>query len=175
MSHDAYEGRPLGWLLALLIAIFGLIAGDMVTDYGSGTTPLHLLVELGVMALSLAGVAVLWGRFRAARKTVTALERDIEAARREAERWRGEAGELLGGLAAAIDRQFARWNLTSAEREIGFLLLQGLSHKEIAAARATSERTVREQARAVYQKGALSGRSALAAFFLGDLNRAARE
>ena len=48
-------------------------------------------------------------------------------------------------------------------------MLKGLSLKEIAALRSTSERTVREQARAVYRKSGLSGRSALAAFFLEDL------
>jgi DNA-binding NarL/FixJ family response regulator len=49
------------------------------------------------------------------------------------------------------------------------LLLKGLSHKEIAAVRSTSERTIREQARAVYRKAGLPGRSALSAFFLEDL------
>lgn len=49
------------------------------------------------------------------------------------------------------------------------LLLKGLSTKEIAAVRASSERTVREQARSIYSKGGLTGRSALSAFFLEDL------
>jgi len=49
------------------------------------------------------------------------------------------------------------------------MLLKGLSHKEIAAMRQTSERTIREQARAVYRKSGLAGRSSLAAFFLEDL------
>jgi DNA-binding NarL/FixJ family response regulator len=48
-------------------------------------------------------------------------------------------------------------------------LLRGLSHKEIALERDTSERSVRQQARAVYQKAGLAGRSALAAFFLDDV------
>ena len=49
------------------------------------------------------------------------------------------------------------------------MLLKGLSHKEIAVVRDTSERTVREQSRAVYRKSGLSGRSSFAAFFLEDL------
>jgi len=40
---------------------------------------------------------------------------------------------------------------------------------EIAAARATSERTIRAQARSIYAKAGLSGRAALSAFFLEDL------
>jgi DNA-binding NarL/FixJ family response regulator len=35
--------------------------------------------------------------------------------------------------------------------------------------RAGSERTVREHARAIYQKAGLTGRAALSAFFLEDL------
>lgn len=69
----------------------------------------------------------------------------------------------------AIDRQFERWGLFAAEREVALLLLKGLSHKEVASARETSERTVRQQALAVYRKAGLSGRAELAAFFLEDL------
>ena len=47
--------------------------------------------------------------------------------------------------------------------------LKGLRHKEIAELRQTSERTVRQQALAVYRKSGLNGRTDLAAFFLEDL------
>ena len=72
-------------------------------------------------------------------------------------------------MSAAIRSQFDDWRFTQAEAEIGFLLLKGLSHKEIAEVRGTSERTAREQARSVYAKADLSGRSELSAFFLEDL------
>jgi DNA-binding NarL/FixJ family response regulator len=68
-----------------------------------------------------------------------------------------------------VNRQFAGWGLTGAEREVAMLLLKGLSHKEIAARTARSERTVRQHAVALYRKAGLAGRAALAAFFLGDL------
>ena len=76
---------------------------------------------------------------------------------------------MLRGLGAAIDAQFDRWGLSSAEREIALLLLKGLSHKEIAVVRQTSEKTVRQQSLAVYRKAGLSGRAELSAFFLEDL------
>ena len=79
---------------------------------------------------------------------------------------RQESHELMRGLGAAIQKQFARWELTAAESEIGLLLLKGLSHKQIAGLRQTSERTVREQARSLYRKAGLSGRASLSAFFL---------
>ena len=70
---------------------------------------------------------------------------------------------------AGIERQFERWDLPVAEKDVALLLLKGLSYKEIAIARDTSERTVREQGRAVYRKSGLGGRSELSAFFLEDL------
>jgi DNA-binding NarL/FixJ family response regulator len=87
----------------------------------------------------------------------------------QGQRWRNEARSYLKGLGESIDAQFMRWNLTEAERKVALLLLKGLSSKEVAAVRSTSERTVREQARSIYSKAGLTGRVALSAFFLEDL------
>ena len=102
-------------------------------------------------------------------KNQQALVRDLDAARIQGRQWRDETRALLKGLGEAIERQFLTWKLTEAEREIGLLLLKGLSLKEIAAVRVTSERTIRAQARSIYAKAGLSGRAALSAFFLEDL------
>ena len=157
----------------LAVALFALIAGlvgiDLVADSLSGTAPSHLLTEAGVMALALTGAAALWRQLRSARLRADQLSIDLEAARQEAERFRAEAREALRGLGEAIDRQFVRWELTTAEREVGLLMLKGLSHREIAAARSTSETTIRQQALAIYRKSGLRNRSELSAFFLEDL------
>lgn len=158
---------PAAALLFLTIA--ALISIDVVADYRSGSEVRHLLTESSVMALSLAGAAGLWRQLRAARRQAAQLSVDLEAARLEAQRFRKEAAEALRGLGEAIDRQFARWALTPAEREVGLLMLKGLSHKEIAAARSTTETTIRQQALAIYRKSGLRNRSDLSAFFLEDL------
>lgn len=93
----------------------------------------------------------------------------VGVARVQGQCWRSEARSHLDGLGRAINEQFSRWNLTEAEREVALLLLKGLSIKEIASVRATSERTIREQARSIYTKAGLTGRAALSAFFLEDL------
>jgi DNA-binding NarL/FixJ family response regulator len=59
--------------------------------------------------------------------------------------------------------------LTRSETDIAFLILKGLSHKEIARVRASAEATVRQQARSIYEKSGLTGRAELAAFFLEDM------
>ena len=115
------------------------------------------------------GVVLLFRIAARQREEQLVLIRDLEVARVQGQRWRSEARTLLTGLGDAIDQQFTRWNLTDAEREVALLLLKGLSLKEVAAIRATSERTIRAQAQALYAKAGVTGRAALSAFFLEDL------
>jgi DNA-binding CsgD family transcriptional regulator len=154
-------------LIFLLIAVFMGI--DVLSDLAEGTSPVHLIAEISIATLALGGLVAMYRLFRAAVQRSRDLERALDSTRADLRRWRGEAQELLRGLGAAIDRQFDRWSLSPAEREVGLLLLKGLSLKEIAEARKTSERTVRQQALAVYRKAGLAGRAELAAFFLEDL------
>jgi DNA-binding NarL/FixJ family response regulator len=94
---------------------------------------------------------------------------ELEEARRDGAGWRAAVDHHVEGLKAAIDEQFNDWRMTEAERDVALLILKGLCHKEIAALRDTSERTVRQQAQQVYRKSGLSGKNALSAFFLEDL------
>ena len=128
----------------------------------------ELLRVVLLAALFAAPVLVAYRSFLVY-KNQLALIRDLDAARIQGRQWRDETRTLLKGLGEAIDRQFLAWKLTEAERDVGLLILKGLSLKEIAAARVTSERTVRAQARSIYAKAGLSGRAALSAFFLEDL------
>jgi DNA-binding CsgD family transcriptional regulator len=161
--------RILGYGILLFAAIATFIAFDIAGDYRSGGEPGHVLFEATVMAFALAGLVILWRHFRTLQLRAIQLSVDLEAARREAQRFREEARDALRGLGEAIDNQFTRWGLSPAEREIGLLLLKGLSHKEIADVRATSEATIRQQALAVYRKSDLRSRAELSAFFLEDL------
>jgi DNA-binding NarL/FixJ family response regulator len=163
-------GPRAGRLAALLfLGIAGLIAVDISADYRAGSEASHLVVEAAVMLMALGGAATLWRQFRAVREKAEQLTVDLAAARLEAERFRIEARDALRGLGEAIDGQFTRWQLSPAEREVGLLLLKGLSHKEVAAVRSTGETTIRQQALAIYRKSGLRNRSELSAFFLEDL------
>jgi len=169
MSNDPVNspGNPLLLIAFGVIAL--LIGWDLVSDYAEGVEPLHLAVELTmlVMAAGMFGYVVtqmLWGR-----RQLTLMHHRLDSVAAESQRWRERYQTTLRGLSAAIQEQFEIWRLSAAEAEIGLLLLKGLSLKEIAAVRETGERTVREQARAIYRKAGLSGRSELSAFFLEDL------
>jgi DNA-binding CsgD family transcriptional regulator len=173
-SRDAL-GRPV-LVTSLLIGIALVIAADVVLDALEGGSLAHLLVELSVMAAALVGAGVLLRDLKEARARARSLTRDLlathedaERHHRDAERYQAEAAELVRGLGEVIERQLDRWELTAAEKEVAVLLLKGLSHKEVADARGTSERTARGQARSVYHKAGLDSRAALSAFFLEDL------
>jgi DNA-binding CsgD family transcriptional regulator len=156
------------------IGLFGaiglVIAADLTSDYHAGHGPLHFGLEIFAGGLALLGVGLFARHAWSVHTAADDFERDLRAMELEARQWREEARQALEGLGVAIDREFAKWALTEAEREIALLLLKGLSHKEIASERHTSEGTVRQQALAVYRKAGLSGRSNLAAFFLEGLS-----
>ncbi len=129
-------------LIAVLMAI------DTVIDYRQNGSIAAQTFEILVFAMALAAIGVEAWQLRSAQT---------------------KSEDVLKGLAVAIDRQFDKWELTPAERDVALLQLKGLRHKEIADLRNTSERTVRQQALSIYKKAGLSGRTDLAAFFLEDL------
>lgn len=178
MEHEnpTSEGRLLTGVLLTFVAIALLAGLDIASDLAEGTTLGHVLAEGGVFLAGLTGAAVMARlllraarQARAARLEASGLAAQLKVSEAEATRWREETRDVMQGLSAAIDRQFQRWALSPAEKEVAFLLLKGLSHKEIGDVRSISEATARQQARAVYKKAGLTGRNDLAAFFLEDL------
>lgn len=171
------EGRGaigFAWIALALVAL--LAAVDVAFDIGEGADAAHVAVEVAIVLLGGLGALLLGRRWRAmaaavrdARLTAAELEDRLARSQAEARRWRDEAGDLLAGLGAAIERQFDRWQLSPAEAEVALLMLKGLSHKQIAEIRGVSEATVRQQARAIYKKADVAGKHELLAFFLEDL------
>ncbi|WMS86428.1 helix-turn-helix transcriptional regulator [Pleionea litopenaei] len=69
-----------------------------------------------------------------------------------------------------IRSQFSQWGLTETEQEIGFLLLKGLSLKEIASIRDVKEKSTRQQASNIYSKAGVTGRHEFAGWFFEELS-----
>ncbi|HVH29937.1 MAG TPA: helix-turn-helix transcriptional regulator [Vicinamibacterales bacterium] len=166
-----------GWTpIVLFVVIAALMATDLTIEFYRGVSMALQTFELLIFASALAGIAFHWWKSVGERHRARYLDGELAVARAEAHRmtedarrWNQEAQQSLEGLGAAIDRQFERWGLTPAEREVALLQLKGFRHKAIAELRHTSERTVRQQALAIYRKSGLNGRPDLAAFFLEDL------
>lgn len=167
-THD--NKRLSQWAIVFSVAVFVLIAMDVLGDYRDGIAWAHLFIEVLILLFSLAGIAY-FGRlyYLTAQSRINLLQQDLALANQQAQQWREANHELVSGLAAQIQKQFDAWQLTRAEAEVGMLMLKGLSHQEIADVRNASERTIRDQARAIYRKAGVAGRSELSAFFLEDL------
>jgi len=155
-------------LTALLVAIAAWGVVDLMMDANSWAS-WHVLMEVSFVVLLLGATGYLWSGWMQDRRGLRAAEQRVVSSRAERDQWKARADQLLAGLGAEIDRQFDRWNLTPAEREVALLILKGLGHKEAAEVLGRSERTVRQHAVSVYRKSGLGGRAELAAFFLEDL------
>jgi DNA-binding CsgD family transcriptional regulator len=160
--------RP--WTSIAMFALIAVLMGvDTVIDYRQSGSFFAQTFEMLVFAAALAGIGIHAWQLASARLRSEQLGRELRETRADAQRFSREAQDALKGLGVAIDRQFDKWGLSPAERDVALLQLKGLRHKEIAELRKTSERTVRQQALAIYRKAGLSGRTDLAAFFLEDL------
>lgn len=134
-----------------------------------GSSLSHVAVEAVGIVVGIIVVAWILVQNQMLTNKGTILTGSLAAANQEAQQWKNKSQELLMGLGAAIDDQFGFWKLTKAEREVGLLLLKGLSLKEISEARGTAERTTRQQAHEICRKSGISGRAEFSDFFLEDL------
>lgn len=157
-------------VIAGVLALIALLATlDVVVDLREGVTLWHVLAEATVALAACCGAFhLLRGAWRL-RRRLDAQGRDFSAFRQQAEAWRTGSKKYVDGLSRSISLQLDQWQLTPAEKEVAFLLLKGLSLREIASARHTTEKTARVQSSAVYTKSGLAGRTELSAFFLEDL------
>lgn len=152
-----------------LVCIIALVAGDIVDDLNHGSSLLHVVNEIIIVALTAVSFAYLWIRYFSAKKENVEIKYNLAKVQSDLNKYKSETQHLLKGLSEKIDLQMTQWELTKSEKEVTLLLLKGLSTKEIASIRQTSENTIKQQCNSIYQKSNLSGRMELSAFFLEDL------
>lgn len=148
--------------IAALSIVTTLVIIDVVMDAAAGGAPAHLAMEAFAALIALSALTVLLRDWRRSRTRVAQLDEEAAAWKQRSKKW-------IDGLAQEIDQQMTRWGFTPSEKDVAFLLIKGLSTKEIATVRGRSEQTVRTQAAAIYAKSGLSGRTQLTAWFLEDL------
>lgn len=156
-------------IAGVLAAIALLACIDLGVDLRQGASAWHVAAEATLATAACVGAFLLLRGAWRLRRRLEMQARDFSAFRQQAEVWRAESRKYVDGLSRSIDRQLDQWHLSAAEKEVAFLLLKGLSLKEIAVARDTSEKTARVQSSAIYEKSGLAGRSELSAFFLEEL------
>lgn len=161
--------KEQGLIILILVLIVVMVSVDLVTDFAEGGQWWHLATEAVIAFVALLGIFLLLrGSLSLRRSLEVERERSLRL-KMEAEKWKVESKRFVDGLSLTIDQQLTDWKLTPSEKEVAFLLLKGMSLKEIAQIRQTSEKTARAHSIAVYAKAGLAGRSELAAFFLEDL------
>ena len=161
------------WILGGVGAgAFALLLGLEVITETDDISILDLVVDAVGLLLTICatvGVALLIQRMHAQHDEKIELIRNLDIARAEGQEWRAKVQNHLAGIKAEMENQFQEWGMTAAERDIGLLILKGLSHKEIAGLRDTTDATVRQQAQSIYRKADLPGKTAFSAYFLEDL------
>ncbi|GAB2499294.1 hypothetical protein GCM10027084_10690 [Pseudoxanthomonas sangjuensis] len=168
-ARPVVNARERAVVVGVLLLIAVLVAFDVAADLHQGASPWHVALEIAAGTAAAAGAFYLLRGAVRLRRRLARQARDLSAYRAQAEAWQAQARKHVEGLARSIDQQLERWQLSTAEKEIAFLLLKGLSLKDIAELRGTGEKTVRAQSAAIYAKAGLAGRSELSAFFLEDL------
>lgn len=153
------------WLFTTVMS-----ALDIMQDIRDDVPWTHIMVESTMLIACVLGAIILGVLVYKGNQLINRyLEQRLAKTELQHEALQKTYDDLLKGMAEQIKLQFMAWKLTTAEAQIGFLLIKGYSFKEIGELRATSERTVREQARSIYQKSGVTNRTELTAYFLEDL------
>jgi len=153
-------------ILTLMVFASGL---DLLTDLSQGATLRHISREALVMVIAIAAIAWILVGLRQQTRQIETLKLELAEAQRLSNAPSEPVLAARRQLSAVVTQQFQDWVLTQSEQEVGWLLIKGLSLKEIAHLRETSEKTVRQQASAIYKKSALPGRHAFSAWFIEEL------
>lgn len=162
---------------AVAFVIFGLSALDLLREpvFPPMAEVLLDLAEKLVLVVAMAAVAWTVHGLIDLRANQVAMGNNIARTVAQGDAWRAQRRVEIAALGQAIEDQFRQWHLTGAEIDVAGLMLKGMSLKEIAIARDTSDATIRQQAQAIYRKSGLSGRAELAAYFLESLFETAEQ
>jgi DNA-binding CsgD family transcriptional regulator len=140
------------WWLSVTLLVF---AYDIYHDAAHDGVDLHLLLEA---VMFIAVTTILIGEWR----RNTRMASSLQAAKARSRRLAGEFSDYVRAA-------FVAWGFSKSEQEIAWLLLKGFTFAEIAAFRSVQEKTVRQQASAIYAKSACKNRNEFLAHFIQDL------
>lgn len=154
--------------IIFLIGIF-LLGLDINDDLSHGSSFEHILEEAAIVAACVIGVLVLWFRFFKSKTDTLKFKQELTSVKADLEKFKKDTAHLAGDLNRKIHGQFSAWCFSEAEKDVALLALKGMTVKDIASARSTSEKTVTQQLSNIYQKSGLHGRAELSAYFLEDI------
>ena len=157
-------------ILILIFAIVVVASGaDLLADLSHGVDIDRIVKEVIVVSISILAIAWLLLGLHQQRLEIKSLQQELETINNPQTLPRKYVLEARKELGIVVSQQFSEWGLTGSEIEVGWLLLKGLSLKEIAMVRSTKEKTVRQQASSIYNKAGINGRHVFSAWFIEDI------
>ena len=143
--------------------------GDLFADIRHGVHVLHMLQELLMSVFALAFLWLLHQRAKEQMKRNAQLLTELNEAKALSSQASKELIDAKRIFGEEISKQFSGWSLTESEAEVALFSLKGLSAKEIANLRNSSEKTVRNQLTSVYKKSGTSSKLSFIAWFMEGL------
>jgi DNA-binding NarL/FixJ family response regulator len=141
---------------------------DVLTDLSLGVPGWHIVSESLIVIVSGIGALFLIRDIYARTSDISKLKQALLISDDKFRNISDEMKNARHEYSTVIHSQFKQWSLTRSEQDVAMLLLKGLSFKEISGVRNTKEKTVRQQASAIYSKANVEGRHEFAAWFLED-------
>ncbi len=158
------------WLITSILIIVMILNGiDVFVDIGLNVPLWHIVQESTLVLISGIGAVFLIFHIRRKSKRLKYLSSDLHEAKQKISSLNSKIEAEKKRYSQIIKDQFLEWKLTETEQQVAWLLLKGLSLKEVAVIRNTKEATVRQQASSIYSKSSLEGRHAFSAWFLEDI------
>ena len=152
-------------LFTMLFSVISINTSDFIKDIMEGDEWFHIILEIITVGLSIGGVVMLTRMINHR----THIDEHLQQVESDLSLTHNKLQEIGREYSKHIQEQFLSWGFTKSEKDVALLILKGLSFNEIANARQTKEKTVRQQASSIYTKSGVSGRHELAAWFLEDL------
>lgn len=163
-----YGHTSWSFLLAL-VSLLVLFMVDMIWDTHEKISSRHFITDI-LIILSIAYLSRrIWQRFHHDLSSHSLTQRKLDKSNQMLQQQSVLHSRLKDGLAARIQEMFDRWKLSPTEKEIALLIVKGFSLDEIAKMRHKSERTIRDQAAAIYRKANVKNRIELSSYFIEDL------
>jgi len=157
-------------VLLVVLLLAAITSGmDLFTDLSHGASLSHVFKEGIITVLALSLIAWILYEQRQQLTQINKLKAELLQTEQQMLKANNYVLAARKQLTEVISQQFDEWLLSSSEKEVGWLLLKGFSLKEIAVIRDTHDKTVRQQASAIYKKSGLSGRHSFSAWFIEDL------
>ena len=156
-SRDADARRAV--LMAAIIVVQALCAafyiGDVILDLAGDESVAHLAPEAIVAAVLCLGILFFMFGLRSLLARMDQARQGLRAAQ--------------GEMSTVINTLFSRWGLTTAEHEVGWLILKGIDNENIARIRGRAVGTVCAQSASIYAKAGVGGRAQLISVFMEEL------